>query len=333
MDTDIPCPVCYYKNWEIVGSRIYKKRRTSHLTEYHKIRYEVLFNVWEKNREEVEFSSILCRQCGFVAFLPRPTKEDIDRKYLYLSDHTSAKDELTVALPSDNLRSSELYEYMASSLKEKSANILDFGGGNGRLMPAFVREGHACYVVDYIDDALPGVEHLGSTIDDIPNDRLFDLIICSHVMEHLVEPRNIVAQLVRHLGQDGILYVEVPLEIWNEVPLPIEPVTHINFFTPQSMRALLELSGLDVMSCLEGMYTTEQGGRAFAIRAVARRAEDKHDASPDYQRNAAEAKALINPSISVKARRFLKYPDYRRKVNKRWAEAHLPRTFFWRFFN
>lgn len=180
---------------------------------------------------------------------------------------------------------------------------------------------------------MPGVEHLGCTVDDIPNDRVFNLIVCSHVLEHLAEPREIVEKLAKHLKPEGVMYVELPLEIWNEVPLPVEPVTHINFFTPQSTRALMSLSGLNVMSCLEDMYTTEQGGRAFAIRAVARRAEKKSDASADLHRNADAVRKLVNPLIFVQAKRFLKFPDYRRQACKRWAQARLPRTFFWRIFN
>lgn len=234
---------------------------------------------------------------------------------------------------SDKKRSSELYSWLKRYLNDEPAKILDYGGGNGRLMSAFVDAGHECAVVDYVEDTLPSIKRIGSNVNDIPETLLFDIIICSHVLEHLQNPRDILKQLSIHLKEKGILYGEVPFEIWDWIPLPIEPVTHINFFTPKSMRSLFSLLGLHVLFCEEGLFTTAQGGRSFAIRAFAQRIGYVTKSTPVNNGNLEETKKLISPSIFMKWQRFFKYSVYRRRVFKKWTKRYLPETFFWRFFN
>ncbi len=333
MKTNPSCPVCNSNNWEIIGKIIYKKNETSHLTEYARVRYEVLFDVWLTGKVVAEFHSILCNRCGFVTFTPRPTSIDLDRKYHYLAKHPSSKEELSSVLLSDKKRSDELFFCLKRYLHDTPVKILDYGGGNGRLMKTFVDTGHECAVIDYIEDTLPNIQRLGSNVNDIPNIHVFDIIICSHVLEHLSDPADVVKNLIGHLKELGILYIEVPFEIWDGAPLPVEPVTHINFFTTNSIRYLLSLCGLKVLDCEEGMYTTEQGGRAFAIRAYAQKTTNLPENALVYDGNGADTKKYISPSFFMKWKRFFKYPEHRRKVLKNWTNKHLPKTFFWRFFN
>jgi hypothetical protein len=47
-------------------------------------------------------------------------------------------------------------------------------------------------------------------------------------------------------------------------------VTHVNYFTPQSLRALLEVTGFEVARCWTTTPRHPSGVFALAIRAVAR---------------------------------------------------------------
>lgn len=123
--------------------------------------------------------------------------------------------------------------------------------------------GHNCHLIDYAGKKLPGVHYLGSQLSDIQAGRKFDLIVCSHVLEHLADPYSVVHALRHYLAPRGIFYVEVPLEIWKKAPLPVEPVTHVNYFTVDSLRILLERADYKVLTCEEGLYTGENGGSAW----------------------------------------------------------------------
>ena len=53
-------------------------------------------------------------------------------------------------------------------------------------------------------------------------------------------------------------------------PLPhVEPVTHINFFTPGSVRNLLTLAGLDVRTADIAPFLHSSGSKSLAIKSVA----------------------------------------------------------------
>jgi 2-polyprenyl-3-methyl-5-hydroxy-6-metoxy-1,4-benzoquinol methylase len=333
MNANPACPACGHTEWNVLGQRTYRLEQTAHLSAYQRIRYEVLFNVWLPGAGEARFTSLLCIKCGFVAFSPRPTATDLEAKYAYLAAHPAARLEMTVSLPSDMERSHELFAYLVPHLKSHQKSLLDYGGGNGRLLGSFVNAGFACGVVDFIKEALPSIEHVGTTLDSVPEDRKFDVVVCSHVLEHLAEPRAVLARLATRLKIDGILYIEVPSEIWNDVPLPVEPVTHLNYFTPHSLDTVCRCAGLDVMSCKEGTYTTEEGVRALAIRAVTRRVS----CEPAITRFPPDATKLtrryVHPSLLARVARLARYPDLRRSAFQRFARAHLPRAFFWRFMD
>ena len=113
-----------------------------------------------------------------------------------------------------------------------------------------------------------GVERLGSCLSDVPEGRRFDAIVCSHVLEHLADPCEVLLALREHLASTGVLYVEVPLEIWLEPPLQPEPVTHVNFFAPQTLRFLLERAGFRVLQVRVRAYRHPKGHRSTAIKAL-----------------------------------------------------------------
>lgn len=78
--------------------------------------------------------------------------------------------------------------------------------------------------------------------DDLPS---FDAMIISHTVEHLVDPQAVVAGLRDLLAPDGVLYVDVP---FRDDLRPHHEGLHLQFFNEQSMRRLLERSGLDAES-------------------------------------------------------------------------------------
>jgi SAM-dependent methyltransferase len=202
-----------------------------------------------------------------MVYAPRPSAADLDAKYKFLG-LLSSQSKLPVPESADRWRSRKLFRVLFPLL-ERFSNVLDFGGGDGRLMRDLVAEGYRCFTVDWSEKVVEGVNRLGTTLEDLPVDTRFDAIVASHVVEHIAEPRAVLERLRGHLVPDGILYVEVPLEIWRRVPYMTEPVTHVNFFVPESLKALLGYAGYAVLACTIG--TTRYGESPTpVIRAVAR---------------------------------------------------------------
>ena len=318
------CPVCGAKAWKPLGSRTYRRDQAGRMNPYVNKRLAVLFTVWFPNKDTVTLTSAACRKCGFVCSLPRPEPGDVDAKYDYLSSDPETKNEISQTRESDARRSADLYRRLRPMLASRSS-ILDFGGGNGRLLSAFLGDGHHCSLVDYGAQTLPGVHYAGARLSDIPEGRKFDAIICSHVLEHLAEPAKPVADLKSRLKETGTLYVEVPLEIWKRPPLPVEPVTHINYFTPASMRVLLERAGFDVLSCDEGLYITEEGGTGKAIRAFARGAANDATRPGPEGMGMKQTLHYLAPSPLAQLLDALKYPTLTRQNFTRRVRRHVGR--------
>ena len=72
-------------------------------------------------------------------------------------------------------------------------------------------------------------------------EKKFDIVICSHVLEHVSDLSNLVTKLKEQLKSNGIIYAEVPQEIWAGLRIDADPVTHVNFFSLNSFLSILLL--------------------------------------------------------------------------------------------
>ena len=313
MDDNPSCPVCARKQWQILGSQRYERELLSEATPYERARYGVLFDIWFNGADAVNLRTVACQHCGFVMYAPRPSVENIQVKYEYLNRHPEAKGEYCSDLPSDKRRSRELYRFVTPYLGVQSGRVLDFGGGKGRLLHEFVTQGHRCGVVDYVAEVIPGVEYLGHELDVLPFESRFDLVLCSHVIEHLADPLEAVSRLAARLSGEGHLYIEVPSEIWKCPPPKMDPVTHVNFFTTDSLRTLMETAGLVVLCCRYETFTRPNGKVGLGIKAIGQQRAESDSGEVTY-RGADALTHLLFPSLLDRARRVFRHPRLLRNV-------------------
>lgn len=221
------------------------------LSPYHKLRREVLFNVWFKQNDEVQLDSISCGVCGFVCYSPRPDDVDIANKYEYLNqyqpnvDGQTAQDHYAKSL--DSKRAARIYYKCSEYISGEQVDVLDYGGGNGKLMNPFLENKHRCYLIDYNKNTLPGILKIGNDINSCQANMKFDVIICSHVLEHVSEIAKLVNKLKDLLNPEGIIYAEVPQEILAGLRIDADPVTHINYFTENSFANLFLANGFEIL--------------------------------------------------------------------------------------
>lgn len=280
-----PCPVCRAEKWSPIETFVYSRTdglqpgpavvaqlwrklraagrtllfarprsrpvRCPGVNPYQLLRRRVLFEVWFPDRDVVSLTAAYCRACGFTAYSPRPADEDVAAKYAFIKQHEPDIGGQAGYDPrarrSDFERGLRIYERCVALLGSRNLRVLDYGGGNGKLMQPFVDAGHSCHLIDYNDQPIPGVTKICDDMDSFVGDDTFGLIVCSHVLEHVSDLGRLVSFLHRHLDHDGLLYAEVPQELWAGLRLEADPVTHINFFTTNSFTSLLALNGFDVV--------------------------------------------------------------------------------------
>lgn len=120
-------------------------------------------------------------------------------------------------------------------------SVCDVGCGTGALIRRIreARGGEGRHVgVDFVVEdaaAIPGVEYVAARVEELPfEDRAFDTVICTHVIEHLLDYRRAIAELRRVAARR--LIVVVPRE--REYRYSFNP--HFNFFpyTHSFLRAM-----------------------------------------------------------------------------------------------
>jgi len=251
---------------------VYSRGATSRVSPYEQKRFRVLFEIWFPGQENVTLRSVACGNCGFVCYFPRPERADVDAKYRALAQmgeqHGHGGDDSV-----SRQRAERVFKTLRKRLPNRRIDVLDFGGGDGRLMQPFLDRGDRCFLIDYNQKPIARVQKLGDSLEDIEQGQLFDLTICSHVIEHVVEPTTLLRMLAAHVKPNHHLFIEVPMEIWRKPPLQSEPVTHINFFVPSSLEYCMRQAGLTVEYSKLDAYLHDSGQIFPAVRGLGRRSE------------------------------------------------------------
>lgn len=195
----------------------------------------------------------VCKECGLVQSLPR-------------IDHVTSRN-LAVSGGADfgNIRygkgfgTESAITLLTNVLDLRTVrNCLDIGANRGsftlrlhEIAPQaniLAIEPDGNIVADYAD--VPGIELVVDRIErvSLPEER-FDLVYCSHTLEHLRSPRQVLGQMKQAMTHDGVLFLEVPnldfigredvLEEWF-----IDK--HLYHFSEEALRNYLRATGFRV---------------------------------------------------------------------------------------
>lgn len=148
----------------------------------------------------------------------------------------------------------------------KPKNVLELGCGDG-VFGNLLKRKYNCNVtgIELFDDAAKKAADCldcvyNESLDDFDFDKLnkYDLIIANDVLEHLVEPWNVVRQLQGHLEKGGCFMASIPnvqnhkvitallKGRWDYVDAGIMDRTHLRFFTKNTAIELFSKNGYSV---------------------------------------------------------------------------------------
>ena len=196
----------------------------------------------------------MCQKCGFIFLNPRFTQEDLILKYKVLKnlgteENTTNKYSLKYYQDKRAKRVYNLIKYNSSFEEKNDLKILDYGGATGYNLKYFL-EKFKTFIIDYYERDFidPKIEYLGKDLEELKNNnnQKFDIILLLHTLEHISKPKKFLNNLITLLKEDGIIYIEVPLGCYMEWNFLTEPLTHINFFSEQSLYSLCKLCGLNI---------------------------------------------------------------------------------------
>jgi hypothetical protein len=294
---DPACPVCDLRTWRELGRHTYRRNEQNSKPAYIRNRYRAIFEVLRPGSDEFEIASQLCSSCGFVLHTPRQTSADRSAVYGFLGSLADNAPSSPHRADREQQRARRLYKRIGAL--KKGASILDYGGSDGRLLRDFVAGGATCHVIDYRLDPIEGVVRIGQDENDIPQTGVYNAVICSHVLEHLAEPLQVLQALALSLRPGGILYAEVPMEIWRRPPEPKEPITHVNYFTPATLGYLLGRAGLEVRSTRLISYAYGSGASALAVECIGVK-QPARSADPP---GSGETESFLHPGLALTLKR------------------------------
>jgi len=221
----------------------------------------------------------VCRGCGAVQ---KPADEaflaEIDEIYRsYAIYHQAAGAEQAVFEQSSGLpasRSVRLLEtFRDRSALKPTGRMLDVGCGNGATIRAFgqVAPGWTKAGTEFDGkyrtevESIPNTEplHVGP-VEDVPG--TFDVITMIHVLEHIVDPIDVLKTLRGRLAPGGLLLIEVPHHPANAFELLI--ADHRTHFTADALTRALAAAGYEIVSVAEDWIPKELSVVARPARAA-----------------------------------------------------------------
>jgi 2-polyprenyl-3-methyl-5-hydroxy-6-metoxy-1,4-benzoquinol methylase len=155
------------------------------------------------------------------------------------------------------------FKKIVSRLSGSTLSVLDIGGGTGWLLDSIRSiddRVNFTQVVDIDENAKVLAEKNGhhyfhGRFEEFSSDRKFDLILMLNLIEHVRDPRAILAKAAASLSSNGVILVKTPNfdaldarvfrhRSWAGFHTP----RHFVLFNDRSFRVLAESAGLDVRS-------------------------------------------------------------------------------------
>ncbi len=159
-------------------------------------------------------------------------------------------------------RSYEAIKYVIKN--EKFESVLDVGCGEGIHSDIFLKYGKKVTAIDYGESVYfkknkhnPQICTIIGDINDYEFDKTFDLVWCSHVLEHQLNVNIFLKKLNKLCAEDGVLAVTVP---------PSKPYIvggHVNVWNAGLLLYNLVLAGFD---CREAHVKTYDYDISVVVR-------------------------------------------------------------------
>jgi len=217
-----------------------------------------------KTRGVERYSIYECSFCSGAFVWPRPKSELIEAMYTDPEYKGRTIDSV----------GKEEYHYhptgrMDARLILKRCNklsqgrrLLDVGAGLGHLSHEAVKKGLSVIALEpnplsrKAFTSLNGFEPDGSVFDDgygLNRASSFDMVVVSHVLEHILAPNSFVQNIRRVLDKNGIAAVASPhfgsalSQIQGKNDMFISPPEHLNFFSLKGLEHLFRRHGLKLL--------------------------------------------------------------------------------------
>ncbi len=248
---------------------------------------------------DFEFPIVKCNECGFV-FSRFRMKDEIAFSY-YNEGIDAQKSQEKIFKKEKRTSFLEIWRNLnLISDKQDYAKVLDFGAGWGDFLAIAKSPGVEVFGLEFDERKIAFAQSQGVLAGDIQfikKNAPYDIFMCNQVLEHLNQPKEALEELRGVLRIGAVGFISVPnfdepvidqqLSLLNS-GLPakkdVDPLGHLNYFTPQHLRKMVSDAGFEEISfpstqnvtksLLSSLYnslkknTQEKPGTSIYVRAV-----------------------------------------------------------------
>ena len=218
-----------------------------------------------KNTTSDVFRVVKCRDCGLVYLNPRPDICELPTIYprdyyaYHLAEKATENTDSLLYKARRHVYLSRLEKALAKCSSGNTLKVLDVGCADGRALNWYrqVRSLNVeTFGVDFDAKAVELARKAGHTVyegrfedADIP-ENFFDLVVATHVIEHVADPKAFAKRAFAVLKPGGVFLIETPnIEAadakmfknrhWGGYHFP----RHWIFYSPRTLKTLLEECG------------------------------------------------------------------------------------------
>jgi SAM-dependent methyltransferase len=207
---------------------------------------------------EVDMTIRICARCGSVLQDPAPTPEMMNRYYTNYSNYTNVS---RGGQPDSSYTGAVKRQINIIKKFLKPGIVFEVGCATGFMLSKLKKDN---YIVTGCDPSLTAAAVAKNTYDIDIETGLFDditieskstdLVIFSHVLEHVFDPQLTLKKAWSVLSPLGKILIEVPCLIYPEKwPNGYFTFEHINYFTEESLTSCLSKYGFTPI--YTGVYT------------------------------------------------------------------------------
>ena len=205
----------------------------------------------------------ICPECGLVLESPTVSFSDMQKYYsttaVYINPGTKGRPSA-----SKQQHIARHLQYIQSIVGEIPSSVFQVGCSDGYTLSALQNAG-ASFVTG-IDPSIASnklaaelydIETLVGVFEDFVPDRQYELIVLTHILEHLYNPLEALAKCGTMQEKDDWIFVEVPLlERIDKLPPGYFAFEHLNYFSEITLLNTLSRIGYSPYSITKLYYAT-----------------------------------------------------------------------------
>ena len=192
------------------------------------------------------YKLLRCAGCELLFAFPRPSLEELKSVY------DASPDPLSHHSPDETRRLGLQYQTLFADCSGTGTRVLEIGCNTGFALHGLEQLGYEVTGADLSETAIRyGKEHYKLErlyCAEFPPEEIagcFDVVIASHIIEHVLDPKDFIARCGRFLRTGGLCVIKTPNAgslgmrvLRTHYPVFCPPI-HLNYFSRATLSALL----------------------------------------------------------------------------------------------